>query len=413
MARYKLGDICEIVSGSTPKTGIEEFWDGNIKWITPAEINEDTYIINDSVRKITELAVKKTGLSPFPEGTVILSSRAPIGKVAIAGCEMYCNQGFKNLICSDVVYNKYLYWFLKGKTKYLNSLGRGATFKELSKTIVSETPIDVPSIDDQIKIVEILEKINEIIMVRKHELEELDKLIKARFVEMFGDPYVNPLKWKRLKIKDVVTIQPQNGLYKPRSDYVTDGSGTPILRIDGFYDGMVTDFASLKRLKCSETERQRYLLLEDDIVINRVNSIEYLGKCAHIKNLLEDTVYESNMMRMHFDPEQYNPVYICELLCSQFIYDQIVNHAKKAVNQASINQKDVLDFNIYQPPLDLQNEFAGFVNQVNKSKFGKGFDSLFLQIRQFYCIFPIRDTLCPALNSWHCRLLIHIADKQE
>lgn len=199
MARYKLGDICEIVSGSTPKTGTEEFWDGNIKWITPAEINEDTYIINDSVRKITELAVKKTGLSPFPEGTVILSSRAPIGKVAIAGCEMYCNQGFKNLICSDVIYNKYLYWFLKGKTKYLNSLGRGATFKELSKTIVSEIPIDVPSIDEQIRIVEIFEKINEIIIVRKHELEELDKLIKARFVEMFD----SDIRKSNMTISDV------------------------------------------------------------------------------------------------------------------------------------------------------------------------------------------------------------------
>ena len=141
-------------------------------------------------------------------------------------------------------------------------------------------------------------------------MQYLDEAVNARFVELFGDPYVNPLKWKKLKIKDAVTIEPQNGLYKPQSDYVTDGTGIPILRIDGFYDGMVTDFASLKRLKCSETERQRYLLLEDDIVINRVNSIEYLGKCAHIKELLEDTVYESNMMRMHFDPEYYNPVYI-------------------------------------------------------------------------------------------------------
>ena len=115
-------------------------------------------------------------------------------------------------------------------------------------------------------------------------------------------------------------------------------------------------------------EQQRYLLLEDDIVINRVNSIEYLGKCAHIKGLLEDTVYESNMMRMHFDPEQYNPLQNSKQLCSQYIYDQIVNHAKKAVNQASINQKDVLDFNIYQPPLELQNQFADFVVSVDKSK---------------------------------------------
>ena len=69
MERYKLGDICEIVSGSTPKTSIEEYWDGDVKWITPAELDNDSYIITDTVRKITDLAVKKTGLSSFPKGT--------------------------------------------------------------------------------------------------------------------------------------------------------------------------------------------------------------------------------------------------------------------------------------------------------------------------------------------------------
>ena len=99
----RLGDICTIVSGSTPKSNIPEYWDGDVKWITPAELSENSYFITDSVRHITDLGVAKTGLKPFPKGTVILSSRAPIGKTAIAGCEMYCNQGFKNLICSSVI----------------------------------------------------------------------------------------------------------------------------------------------------------------------------------------------------------------------------------------------------------------------------------------------------------------------
>ena len=266
------------------------------------------------------------------------------------------------------LYMPYLYFFMLGYIGELRKQAIGGVIKYIKLGNLTEALIELPTIEEQKKIVQILKSARYVIEKEARQIECLDELIKARFVEMFGDPYVNPLKWKKLKIKDAVTIEPQNGLYKPQSDYVTDGSGIPILRIDGFYDGMVTDFASLKRLKCSETERQRYLLLEDDIVINRVNSIEYLGKCAHIKDLLEDTVYESNMMRMHFDPEYYNPVYICKLLCSQFIYDQIVNHAKKSVNQASINQKDVLDFNIYQPPLDLQNEFANFVQQVDKSK---------------------------------------------
>ena len=221
MEKYKLGDICEIVSGSTPKTNIDEYWEGTIKWITPAELNDDTYIITDSVRKITELAVKKTGLKSFPEGTVILSSRAPIGKVAIAGCEMYCNQGFKNLICSKKINNKYLYWFLKGNTVFLNSLGRGATFKELSKSIVSNIEINLPDIVYQKKAVETLEKVSEIIALRKRELSSLDDLIKARFVEMFGNPATPGDKFKTCKLGEVADVKSSHRLFT--TEFVAEG----------------------------------------------------------------------------------------------------------------------------------------------------------------------------------------------
>ena len=118
----KLGDICSIVSGTTPKSNRPEYWDGDINWVTPAELNDDSDVIYESQRKITEQAVRDSSLKPFPVGTVLLSSRAPIGKVAIAGVEMYCNQGFKNLICSNRIYNRYLYHFLKNSTEYLTSL---------------------------------------------------------------------------------------------------------------------------------------------------------------------------------------------------------------------------------------------------------------------------------------------------
>ena len=211
MQRYALGDICEIVSGSTPKTNIEEYWNGDIKWITPAELDEESYIINDTARKITKVAVEKTGISSFPKGTVLLSSRAPIGKVAIAGCEMYCNQGFKNLICKEKVYNRYLYWFLKRNTKYLNSLGRGATFKEISKQIVSEIEINLPEMEHQKMIVEILEKLMKIIRLRKLEIKKLEKLKNARFVEMFGNPVINSKNWNTEKLCSIAPINKYNG----------------------------------------------------------------------------------------------------------------------------------------------------------------------------------------------------------
>ena len=183
----RLGDICEIVSGTTPQSNVPAYWSGTINWVTPAELNDETEIIFESQRKITELAVEKSSLKSFPAGTVLLSSRAPIGKVAIAGVEMCCNQGFKNLICSDKIYNKYLFWFLKSRTEYLNLLGRGATFKEISKRIVENIEIPLPPIETQRLYASILDKLSNLISLRKQQLAKLDEAVKSRFIELFGD----------------------------------------------------------------------------------------------------------------------------------------------------------------------------------------------------------------------------------
>lgn len=187
----KLGDVCNVVSGTTPKSSCPDYWNGTINWVTPAELTDGLDIVFESQRKITELAVSDSGLKPFPAGAVLLSSRAPIGKVAIAGKEMYCNQGFKNLVCSDAIYNRYLFHFLKSKTDYLNSLGRGATFKEISKSIVEEIEIPLPSLDEQRRIAAILDKVTDLIAKRRAQLDKLDLLVKSRFVEMVGNETVN------------------------------------------------------------------------------------------------------------------------------------------------------------------------------------------------------------------------------
>lgn len=348
MEKIKLTDICN------PKQ-----W----KTIPTSELLEDGYPVygaNGIIGYYSEFNHKNPVITVTCRGATCGTINITVPKSYVTGNAMCLDD-----VRSDI-YMEYLYYCLKHYN--FNNVISGSAQPQITRQGMEKIYVTIGSHNEQMDIVDKLKKVENVIGLKKQELKQLDTFVKSRFVELFGDPYVNPLKWKRLKIKDAVTIEPQNGLYKPQSDYVADGTGTPILRIDGFYNGRVTDFGSLKRLKCSGMEQQRYLLLEDDIVINRVNSIEYLGKCAHIKGLLEDTVYESNMMRMHFDPEHYNPVYICKLLCSQYIYDQIVNHAKKAVNQASINQKDVLDFNIYQPPLELQNQFADFVVSVDKSK---------------------------------------------
>ena len=155
-----ISEIGKVVSGATPKTDVEEYWDGANPWITPAELSDESFILYDSERKITDRGAKSCAVNLLPIGTVLLSSRAPIGKVAIAGTEMYCNQGFKNIIPNDMINSIYLYELLKMETAYLNSLGRGATFKEISKQIVENIRIKVPPIELQEQFAEFAKQVD-------------------------------------------------------------------------------------------------------------------------------------------------------------------------------------------------------------------------------------------------------------
>lgn len=182
----KISSVAEIVGGSTPKTDNDEFWGGENCWITPAEINSDSFILYDTERKLTKEGVKSCSLRLLPVGTVLLSSRAPIGKLAIAGTKMYCNQGFKNIICSATLNSVYTFYLLKCNSDYLVSLGRGATFKEISKEIVGNIFIPVPPIELQNKFAEFVEKVEKTKSVIKKSLSALETLKKSLMQKYFG-----------------------------------------------------------------------------------------------------------------------------------------------------------------------------------------------------------------------------------
>jgi type I restriction enzyme S subunit len=368
MAKYKLGDICEIVSGSTPKTSIEEYWDGDIKWITPAEINDDTYIVTDSVRKITDLGAKKTGLSPFPEGTVILSSRAPIGKVAIAGCAMCCNQGFKNLICSEKILNKYLYWFLKGNTSFLNSLGRGATFKEISKSIVSQIEINVPDIEYQKEAADILEKVSEVIYLRKQELTALDNLINARFVEMFGDPATNPYNWDKINISEVVGDKVSNGFFAKRDDYADDGN-VSVMGVAYIVNRMYSQWQDLPRTNGTDKDIEKFEVKYGDMLFCRSSLVaEGIGKASIVpEDVPQNTLFECHVIRLPLDLSKCVPEYMQVFSTMEYFRRQIIAQSKTAT-MTTIGQDGILKADILLPPMSKQREFYAFVHQVNKSK---------------------------------------------
>ena len=181
----KMSEVGKIVSGATPRTNIEEYWNGTHLWITPAEIKEGDNYLYSTERRITEKAIRNTNLELLPIGTVLLSSRAPIGKVAIVGKEMFCNQGFKNIVPNGKINSIYLYSLLKEKNEYLQFLGRGATFKEISKEILGNIKIKIPPIELQNKFAERVEKIDKLSFEIEKSIKEAENLYNSLTSEYF------------------------------------------------------------------------------------------------------------------------------------------------------------------------------------------------------------------------------------
>ena len=354
----KIKELCTVISGSTPKTNVDEYWDGDIKWITPAELSEDSFYLYDSVRHITELGKEKAGLSYMPKGAVILSSRAPIGKVAIAGCEMCCNQGFKNLICSDAIFNEYLYYFLKSKTDYLNSLGRGATFKELSKSIVENIEIKVPGLDKQREIAGVLGKVYELIDLSKQQLTKLDELVKARFVALFGDVANNP-KYDGVPLGTICS---------------TLSGGTPTTKVPEYYQGDIPWISTpyLGNNHISGSTAKAYItegaIKNSATHLIPVNTIMFGIRVGVGKSSIIDEPMCANqdiVALMGIDTSKYNLLFIKHVLDG---YQSYFDSIKKGATILGITTEDLKKVLIPNVDIELQNQFAIFVEQTDKSK---------------------------------------------
>jgi len=155
----RIGEVCEVVNGGTPKTAVTEYWNGEHLWITPAEMGrrESPYVDNTE-RKLTDAGLRDSSARMLPPYSVILSSRAPIGHLVINVNPMSTNQGCKSLIPSDQLDYKFLYYYLGNNVKLLESLGSGATFKELSGSKLKDVYIPIPPLSEQQRVVRMLDE---------------------------------------------------------------------------------------------------------------------------------------------------------------------------------------------------------------------------------------------------------------
>ena len=303
----KIGDIATVVSGSTPQTSVEEFWGKGHYWVTPAELDDKTVYVSKTERQITDAALAKVKLQRLPKGTVLLSSRAPIGKVAICDVDI------------------------------LNSLGRGATFKEISKGIVEKVVVPLPPKPTQLSIVSELDKLNELIQIKKEQLKDYDALTQSIFYEMFGDPVVNEKGWEVKKFGDLFKLKSGDGLsskeFKTGIYPVYGGNG-----ISGYHN-------SFNMKGCY-------------IIIGRVGVY-----CGNVRKVDGDFWLTDNAFRLIYKENEQNPFFILYLLNILDLH-QYANAAAQPV----ISNLTLKSINVPLPPLSLQQSFAHKIEQIERQK---------------------------------------------
>ena len=360
MKLIALKDVCKINMGQSPNSSsYNDYGDGMPFFQGNADFGERYPITRVWCNTPTKIAQAED---------ILISVRAPIGALNYAKEECCIGRGLAAITPDrNKVSQDFIYWALKGKKAELNDKGNGSTFKAISRKILEETMIPDINFEQQHKCAENLEKIYGIIQNRRKELLALDDLIKARFVEMFGDLANPECSWDKCKFvdacadKDDIKCGPF-GTQLSKDEYTTSGIAVwEIPQINTAFLSEPTHFLTEEKAE----QLNSYTIIPGDIAMSRKGNV---GKCALFPNDYPDGIIHSDVLRIRVDRERLNPAFmVCQLHFSGFVTRQIELVSSGAI-MAGVNVTKLKQIYVHVPPMDLQNQFADFVRQVDKSK---------------------------------------------
>lgn len=357
--KVALGDCCEIVSGATPDTNKKEFWGGDIFWVTPKDLSSLTSAyIHTTPRKITELGHQNCSAKILPVNSVLFSSRAPIGHVAINTVPVCTNQGFKSFVPdAKRVVSKYLFYWLKANVPIFENLGNGATFKEVSKATVSNVEIPLPPLAEQKRIAEVLDKADSLREKRRLALAKLDTLLQSVFLEMFGDPVKNPKGWKIVLFDEVCKTRLGKMLDEKKR---TGVNLRPYLR-NANVQWNRFDLSSVYEMDFDERERKILKLEYGDLLICEGGDV---GRTAIWRNELPECYYQKALHKGRPNPEKATPEFLMFLLWF-FSKNNGFKNFVTSVTIAHLTGEKLKKLKIPIPPIESQRKFSDFFNKLN------------------------------------------------
>ena len=348
LAEIKMGQSPDSSSYNNEKKGLP-FFQGNADF---GELYPISRVWCNSPKKIAE------------PGDILISVRAPIGALNYANTQCCIGRGLAAISIIDETERKYIYYLLKAKNKELNNSGTGSTFKAISKNVLEDLQIPQISRLEQQKCMNLIDSLETIIRKRKKQLSQFDTLIKARFVEMFGDPEINQKGWNECSLSEKLNVV---GGYAFKSDQFDEESGVPVLRIGNINAGF---FRPVNLVYWQEDDSlEKYVMYPGDLVMSLTGTVgkdDYGNVC-----ILGDEYdkYYLNQRNAKLEIKGgIDKYYLSQLLKFEQIKKRLTG-ISRGVRQANISNKDILNLVVPVPPMELQNKFSDFIKQVDKSKF--------------------------------------------
>lgn len=362
-------EICSFQSGGTPSKANPAYFGGNIPWITTVALNGRSIGAEDAVDWITEEAIQESAAKIVPMGSIMVGTRVGVGKVAINKVPMSTSQDIISLVGIDSERwdTEFLCRFIQSKSVFLNTQARGATIKGIKIESLAGLELPEVSLQQQHEIVLILNAVTDVITARQRQISTLDTLIKARFIEMFGDLADPASKWPTCRLieacdeSDDIKCGPF-GTQLSKDEY--QESGIPVWEIPQINSAFAIapeHFLTVEKA----AQLRAYSLSVGDIVMSRKGNV---GKCAIFPADKPDGILHSDVLRIRVSSKITNPCFMmCQLHYSRDIIRQIEMVSSGAI-MAGVNVTKLKEIIVKMPPLELQNQFAAFVYQVDKSK---------------------------------------------
>ena len=360
----RLDEIFDLQMGKTPSRNNADYWtDGQYDWVSIADLGSYQKYVEDTKERISALAVQESRIKRVPANTVIMSFKLSLGKTAITQEPVYTNEAIMAFIPTEkyAVLPDYFYYLFSAKdwTKGTNRAVMGTT---LNKATLGAVSITVPPIDEQRKIAAILDKVSDLIAKRRQQLDKLDEAVKARFVEIFGEPDENPKHWQEDELSHHLKVI---GGYAFKSDGFTD-EGIPVLRIGNINSG---HFLPVNMVYWpDDLALARYKVFPGDLVMSLTGTVgkdDYGNVC--ILGADYDEYYLNQRNAKLSIEKSLNKCYFSELLKFPRIKKRLTG-ISRGIRQANISNKDILTLRVPMPPIELQEQFAAFVEQTEKTK---------------------------------------------